>query len=439
MRRLWIFLACLSCALGGSAGARAADAPEALTLQAALAAPLQDQYTILRAEAELARARAIQAQVLSWYDPVVTVTGQLRAIRPSRVAPDPDNHADNAIGISARQQLFDFGRQTNRDAAAAEQLRGAELNLAAQTQRQKLAILKAFFAVLLADQTDTVANEHMAVVYVRFDKTKDRRELGMVSADDLAKAQIEYENALYARSEADSNRRTSRRILAELLGTPNALPGKLVSPTLDALFARSPPELAEAIQRSLRDDPTLQSLKAQYAAAVHRVEVARDHNMPNIYAEVNAEEYQRALGSRDPLRAGIYLSVPLYDGRLRDAELGRAQADRMQLAAAIAERESYLRESCTAVLERIALYRKAGLSRAKAQADYADLNFTRKQTLYQMEKATDLGDAMVEESAATLLRLRNTLALATAWAELLEMQNQPLDRLFLSDSSEPAP
>lgn len=425
--------------LGLQATVAAPTPTNGLTLQSALDAPLQDQYIVLRAEAELARAKAEQAQIQSWHDPVVTVTGRLRAIRPSQVATDRDNHADNAIGISARQQLFDFGRQTARDAAAAEQLRGAELNLTAQTQRQKLAIIQAFFAALIADQTYTVANERMAVVFVRFDKMKDRRELGMVSDYDLAQTQIDYENALYARSEADANRRITRRILAELLGTPQTLPGKLKPPSLDALFSRPPPDLANTIRRALADDPTLHALRARYDAAVHRVGVARDHNLPNIYAEVSADQYQRELGSRDPLRAGIYFSVPLYDGRLRDADLGKAQSARMQLAADIAEREATLREACTRAIERITLYQQAGLSRAKAQAQYADLNFTRKQTLYQMEKATDLGDAMVEESAADLLRLRTTVALATAWAELAEMQNQPLDHALFPAKPEPVP
>lgn len=419
--------------------AQAANTPTALTLQSALAAPLQDQYTVMRAEAELAQARAHQAQIQGWYDPVVTVNAQLRAIKPSRVASDPNNHADNAIGISLRQQLYDFGRQNARDAAANEQVRGAELNLAAQTQRQKLLIMNAFFAVLLADQTYTVANEHMAVAFVRFDKVKDRHELGMLSDDDLAQAQIDYENALFARSEADGNRRNTRRILAELLGTPSELPTKLKTPTLDALFTRSVPELSEATQVALSEDPTLHALRARYQAAVHGVDAARDHNRPSIYAELNADQYQRELGSRDPLRAGIYLSWPLYDGRLRDADLGKAQAERMRLAADIAEREAQLRERCTAALEQIALYQKAGLSRAKAQANAADLNFTRKQTLYQMEKATDLGDAMVQESAANLLRLRTTAALASAWASLAEMQNQPIDQVLFARTSEPRP
>ena len=425
----------LTWALSAPPLVHAAAAP--LTLEAALATPLQDQYTIMRAEAELTRARAELAQTKSWYDPVVTVTGRLRAIRPSRVASDPDNHADNAIGISARQQLFDFGRQTARDAAASEQLRGAEQSLTAQIQRQKLAIVQAFFTVLLADQTYTVANERMAVVFVRFDKIKDRHALGMASDYDLAQAQIDYERELFARSEADASRRTSRRILAELLGTPNALPNKLSPPSLDALFTRKPPELDPTIKTALADDPTLHALRARYAAAIHQIDAARDRNLPSIYAEASADQYQRELGSRDPLRAGIYVSVPLYDGRQRDAALGKAQAARMQLAADIAEREATLREACTSALERIDLYQKAGLSRAKAQANYADLNFTRKQTLYQMEKATDLGDAMVEESAAALLQLRTTLALASAWAELAVMQNHPLDQVLFSKSSEP--
>jgi hypothetical protein len=67
--------------------------------------------------------------------------------------------------------------------------------------------------------------------------------------------------------------------------------------------------------------------------------------------------------------------------------------------------------------------------------NYSDLNFTRKQTLYQLEKATDLGDAMVEESAAQLERMRTTFALATYWAELASMQGQPIDSILTSSPS----
>lgn len=410
-------------------------APSPLTLQAALSAPLQQQYGVIGAEADLLGAKADQQEVRSWYDPTISIEGRLRYIQPNNVAPDQDVKYDNAVGISARQRLFDFGRQSLRAEAAKLGVTGAQLHLFSVEQAQRLAILKAFFAVLLADQTYTTVNEKMAIVYVRLDKDRDRKELGMVSDYDLASMQREYENVLLARAKADAERRIARRKLAELMGTPEQIPAKLVVPKLTELFARKPPETDEAMKRALADDPGLQALHARYDSAEQSLQAARDHNAPTIYAQVNGDYYQRELSSRDPFRAGVYIDFPLYDGRLRDSKIAKAQADRMRLSAQIAAREADLREQVTHVIEMIDVYRNAALSRVKALENYSDLNFTRKQTLYQMEKATDLGDAMVEESAAQLERMRTTFALATYWAELASMQGRPIDSIFTSSPS----
>ncbi len=417
-------------------GVQADDgAASPLTLQAALSVPLQQQYGVMGAEADVLGAKADQQEVQSWYDPTISVEGRLRYIQPSNAATDQNVKYDNALGISARQRLYDFGRQSLRADAAKSGVTGAQLQLFNVEQAQRLAILKAFFGVLLADQTYTVANERMAIVYVRFDKAKDRKELGMASDYDLAGLQREYEDVLLARAKADAERRISRRKLAELMGTPQQIPSKLVAPKLKALFARRPPGLDEAMKRALADDPGLQALHARYDAAEQSLRAARDHNAPTIYAQVNGDYYQRELGSRDPFRAGVYIDFPLYDGRLRDSKIGKAQADRMRLAAQIATREADMRDQVTNVLEMIDVYRKAAISRVKALENYSDLNFTRKQTLYQMEKATDLGDAMVEESAAQLERMRTTFALATYWAELASIQGQPIDSILTSSPS----
>ena len=103
--------------LGMMSGVAWADdgAASPLTLQAALSAPLQQQYGVMGAEADLLGAKANQQEVQSWYDPTVSVEGRLRYIQPSNAAPDPNVKYDNALGISARQRLFDFGRQSLRD------------------------------------------------------------------------------------------------------------------------------------------------------------------------------------------------------------------------------------------------------------------------------------------------------------------------------------
>lgn len=435
--RLLMVAGLIACSVSASMAAEDGGTP--LTLDAALSVPLSGQYGVMAAEAGLAAARADQAAVASWSDPMISLHGQLRYIQPSNVAPDQNNRHDNALGITARRQLYDFGRQDQRFDAAEEQVSGAKLSVLGREQQQRLAILRAFFSVLMADQQYTVLNERMAVVYVRYDKAKDRKELGMTSDYELAQLRRDYEDVLLARAKADADRRISRRHLAELMGTPDRIPAKLEKPKFPHLFDRKPPELDDALKKMMQGDPVLQSLRAEYAGSAHLLQAARDHNAPTIYAEVNGDYYQRELGSRDPLRAGVYIEFPLYDGGLRDARIGRAQAARMGLQARIAAREAALREYATTLVDMIDVQRKAALSRVQALENYSDLNFTRKQTLYQMEKATDLGDAMVEESAAQLERMRATFILAAYWAELAVLEGAPIMTAFSAPASSPLP
>ncbi len=405
--------------------------PDPLTVNAVLSTPIDQQYAVMGSRAEVDQSKANLGAVDSWYGPQVTVEGRLRYIEPNDIAQAAgDGHNDNAISVTARQNLYDFGRRSRMVDAAKQNLAGAELDLYGTEQRQRLAILQAFFNVLLADQRYTTLNERMAIYYVRYDKAKDRRELGLTSDYDLARFEREYQDVLLERAQADADRRMTRRRLAELLGRPDQLPTKLKAPKLAALFKRPTPELDVALNDVLNGDSMLQALQARYSASEDSLQAARRQTAPSIYAQLEGESAARELRSTDPFRAGLYISFPLYQGGLRNAAIGKAQAERMKLQSAIAQRSARLREQTTDLLEMIQVYRGAGRSRVKAMENYSDLNFTRKQTLYQMEKATDLGDAMVEESAAKLARMKNDFALAMNWARLLMLEGKPVTTLF---------
>lgn len=102
---------------------------DVLTLQSVLTAPLNGQFGVMSAAADVADAKANQSLVDSWYDPTMSIQGRLRYIQPSRVATDPNTREDNAVGISARQRLYDFGRQSLCDWAPKGLVAGAELSL----------------------------------------------------------------------------------------------------------------------------------------------------------------------------------------------------------------------------------------------------------------------------------------------------------------------
>jgi len=412
--------------------------PDELSFERVLSLPLDAQYGVVDARARYQQRLAEQALTRSANRPSATLEGRLRYVEPGELAGENDQHDDHRAGLSLRQKLFDFGRQADREAAAAARTDGARLALLDEVKRQRLALLRAYFDVLIADQRYQMLNERMAILFIRYDRARDRRELGQTSEYDIALFERDYQDVMLERARADADRRLTRRRLAEIAGRPDALPRTLEAPDLARLFERDAPAVGELIETALNEDLRLAALRQRRDGSESALEAARASNLPSVHAEINADYYSREGATRDPFRAGVYLEFPLFRGGARNAEISAAQAKRMAAVAELAEREAAIRRYATELVEMIRLHRSTGQERVLALENFAELNFMRKQTLYQMEKAADLGDAMVEMSVARLERMRTTYALAMRWAELALLTNRPLDEVLLGETEESA-
>mgnify|MGYP006289100251 FL=1 len=407
--------------------------PDALTFEQVLELPLTNQYGVVAARASYERRRAEQQLIRSSNRPQVMLDGRLRYVEPGDLAVENDQHDDHRAGLTLRQKLFDFGRQQDREAAAEARLAGERLALLDEQQRQRLALLRAYFDVLLADQRYQALNERMAILFIRYDRARDRRELGQTSDYDIAVFERDYQDVMLERARADAERRMTRRHLAEVAGRPEQLPRELEAPSLDRLFEREVPAVWDLIETALAEDRTLNALRRLHEGSKSELAAARSGNLPSVYGEINADYYTREGATRDPFRAGVYLEFPLFRGGARNAEIAAAQAERMGVVARMAEREADIRRYATELVEMIRVQQSVGRQRIDALDTYAELNFMRNQTLYQMEKAADLGDAMAQMSMAKLERMQTTYALAMRWAELAMLTDQSLEAVLTGE------
>ncbi len=410
--------------------------PDALTFAQVLALPLDNQYGVVGARASYELRLAEQQMVRSSNRPQVTVDGRLRYVEPGALAVQNDQHDDHRTGLSLRQKLFDFGRQQDREDAAEARLVGERLSLMDEKKRQRLALMRAYFDVLLADQRYQALNERMAILFIRYDRARDRRELGQTSDYDIAVFERDYQDVMLERARADADRRLTRRHLAEIAGRPGQLPRELEAPSLGRLFERDVPAVGDLIETALDEDLALNALRRQHDGSKSDLAAARSGNLPSVHGEINADHYTREGATRDPFRAGVYLEFPLLRGGARNAEIAAAQAERMDVVARMAEREADIRRYATELVEMIRVHQSIGQQRIDALDTYAELNFMRNQTLYQMEKAADLGDAMAEMSMAKFEGMQTTYALAMRWAELALLTNQPLDAVLMGESGD---
>lgn len=402
--------------------------PQPLTLDDALRlAGDESHYDLQLRAAELEAARAGLRTAEGERDFTLSLEGRLRYIEPPSITADP-GHNDNAAVLVARKRLYDFGRGAALEDAARAAIDGEEQRMGLAREQRKLDVLRAFFDVLLADTAFAYANERMAVVYVDFDKVKDKHELGQLSQVELLRVQTGYEEALRERNLAEARQRIARVKLAAALGDAGQLPAKLSEPTMAGLAERKTPEIDKTLKEGLEHNPSLVALRRQLEASTRRVEAARAKRLPVLDAVVEGGAYKRDLGSNDPFRAGLVLSAPLVASGAVDGDIARAEAERRRAQAMLVRAEAELRQRLTELALDIDVLRKATAG-DKVRGDYRELYLDRSRALYELEVSTDLGDSMVQMTDARLRAMRTLYALSLSWAELDALLGRPVDPL----------
>ncbi len=397
------------------AAAAAQPFPEPLHLQDALELAGTSHPLLTAGRAELEQLEAAAARIEARDDIDIGARLAARLIEPSDAALDQSSN-DSRAELFARKRLYDFGRTSALEAAAATQLTGGRLRYSADLAQYRIAVMRAFFDVLLADLEYARDNESMAVAYVEADRLRDRNELGQVADVQLLKQEDAYQALRIQRLRSQSRQRSTRARLAQLLNRPDDLPVNLAPPTL-AENDRPLPEYEQLVESALAANPRVLSLRAELEAARQNIRAERAGRRPVLSGSVIGTSAEREVSSRNPLEAELRLDIPLFRGNRVNAEVAGAQAEMHRLAAAVQQFEYDLRQDLLEIwLDMQAL--RAQREQVSVNAEFRSLDFDRAQALYELEVTTDFGNALVGQSKAALLDARTEFALALGWARL---------------------
>ncbi|AHE99416.1 TolC family protein [Thioalkalivibrio paradoxus] len=407
--------------------------PQPLRLEAALAAIDAEHPALVSARALRARAEQALEGEHSRSDLTIDAHLEARWIEPNDHAPDDGNDDSRAL-LTARKLLSDFGQNRSRVAAGEREVDARVADEAIAHARHRLAVMGRYFDVLLADLAFARDTEAMASAFVSLERARDRNELGQVSDIDLFQLESEYQTARGQRLRALQTQRRSRAALAEALNRPGQAPAQVLGPMLP-LDLPALPDLDRLLATVDAQNPELLVRRAEVEAARHRADAARAMNRPRLSAELQAGAWAREFGGdRNPVAASLILEIPLYQGRGRSAALGEATADRhlaeADLAQAMIEARNTARDLFYEI-EALLVQRDEALARM----DYRELYIDRARALYDMEETTDLGDSMVQQSAAAHFNAATEYALALAFERLALLLGDPSLSPFPPDAS----
>jgi len=396
--------------------------PEPLTLEAALDAIDPSHPLIAASQARRQLANAAEKRVRAADDATLDLALEARRVEPIDTAPNQDRD-DSRARLTLYKTLYDFGRTANRTAAANHAVASSESGVALAMMEIRRQVMQRYFDVILADLDAATANEAMSVAFVGYDHARDRHELGEISDVELLQQENAYQSRLIERQQAEARQRATRSQLALILNRPESLASSLENPALPGI--RKPlPDYDALVEEVRQGNAQLRALQADLAAIQSQQDAVRAERRPTLYLQLEAAEYQREFGSRDPLTAILGLNVPLYQGGRIDADLSEQDALAWQLKSDYRAAEYRLRQELLELYQTIEILLQQ-LKQADIRQDYRDLSLDRSRAEYDLELRTDLGDAMVQQTAARLFSRQIAFELALAREKLVILTGNP--------------
>lgn len=418
MKRLFLILGLCAAGIAG------ASAQMRLTLPQALELALSENPTIKVAEMEVQRYDYVKRQTWGSLLPQVSVTGQVnhqfivqQMSKGFSLGSDPYTTLSGAVDASLplfAPQVYRLMKLNDQQmAAAVESARASRIDLTAEVK-------KAFYNILLAEQSLAVLRESEATVQRTVDDTEMQYKNGLTSEYDLLTAQVQLSNLKPTILQTENSIKLAKLMLKMYLSIPEDVAVEVVG-ELDAL---RDDVLAgtDGLTTDVTDNSDLRTLELQEEMLRLQLKAENASRLPTIGAfgnftltgnNMGSVKFDMATGGmssvkdgyfwQNPLSAGIRVSVPIFSGLTK---MNKSRELKNQISQ-ISLQRSYARQQVD-VQVRSALN---DLMTAR------ETMYAQELTVEQARKAYKISDTRYRAGAGTILEL-NSAQLSQTQAQL---------------------
>lgn len=408
------------------ATALTASAQLHLTLDEALRIALSENPTIKIADMEVERYDYVKGETWGNLLPQISADGMYtRSIVKQEIAKGLSFGADNTLSATANLALPLFAPQVWRTlrmtktqlAAAVESARGSRITLTAEVK-------KAFYNILLAEQSLAVLRESEATVQRTVDDTQIMYDNGLSSEYDLLTAQVRLSNLKPSIIQTENSIRVAKLLLKMYLALPEEVEISVVG-SLDDMSG-----VVEAggdgLSTDISENSDLRLLETQERLLQNQLKVANASRLPSVAffasASYSGNDLDRssfgafaggAAGAtspskpsfywQHPVSAGFQVSVPIFSGLTK---MYKSRSIKNQIAQVGMQKE-YVRQQLDVQLR--SAINELLAARATMLAQRA--------TVEQAVKAYRIADTRFRAGAGTILEL-NTAQLSETQARL---------------------
>ena len=428
MKRLFLIIAFWA------AGVAGASAQMRLTLPQALDLALSENPTVKVAEMEVQRYDYVKRQTWGNLLPQISASGSYtRSIVKSEMRGGISFGADNTFAVQGDLSLPLFAPSVYRTlkmndaqmATAVEAARASRIDLTAEVK-------KAFYNILLAEQSLAVLRESEATVQRTVDDTQVQYKHGLASEYDLLTAQVQLSNLKPTILQTENSIKLAKLMLKMYLSIPEDVEIEVVG-ELDAL---RDDVLAgtDGLTTDVTDNSDLRSLELQEEVLRRSLKAANAGRMPTLAAFGSASytgndmepfNFGGAAATDDsryfwthPISVGLQLSVPIFSGLTK---MNRSRELKNQISPQNVRKRPVLvygRDSVIAVdaedCARIDVQVRSALNDLLTARETM---YAQKLTVEQACKAYKISDTRYRAGAGTILEL-NSAQLSQTQAQL---------------------
>ncbi len=343
-------------------------------------------FAAAAADIEAARARLNGARSNLFPRLTGSVTGKRLQSEKETETRDSDVYSK----LELVQPIYDFGQTYNRVRAARKEISAAEEKLRIARNTVLLEGLAVFFDLHASEIRMHSLNQNHASAYVRWERAFERLGLGQVGPIEVAEklARVEKTRLIYHRERSRNSAlrlrledMTGTIFAGELIDTPKPPSKRPREVDTDKLF-----KIAE------KQNPEIAALARRAEALAFQSEGAASRPRIEAFGSVGDSTAERR--GRENWTLGARLTWPLFDGGAKQAERAQLKAERKRVLAEFEVRRRDLRRQLRqAVLGLGDAWQQ--IIAARADLDFVGRQLTRRQRLYEQERVTDLGRAMI--------------------------------------------
>ncbi|MEJ7620475.1 MAG: TolC family protein [Aquificaceae bacterium] len=302
--------------------------------------------------------------------------------------------------------LYEFQRTKSRIELSKIRRDTAQLMLKQLHIDLQLRIIRLFAEAQLYKKLSEVKREEMAIAYVRFDRAREKKELGLATDHEVFRLESVYREKRSELFYAQHMYNHTLLQIKELAGIPyetiiqvEDLPTREV----DRLIKPFPELLKEALEKNT----SLRIKDLEVKSYEEDIKVVRQVISPRLSLRISTD------------KSGLELSTPIYDA-------GRQY--KVDYLASLKRSAQSEREGIEASLRLMFFsapyeweYLRAKLTEAIAKDRFAEENLTLRRSEYELELAFDLGYVMAEKSEAERQLMEARYKLILLWAKLLSL------------------